>query len=260
MTGERLLDGKVALVTGGSRGLGREMVRAFAAAGAAVAIASRKRDACDVLADDVRAEFGTDATGHACHVGRWSDVDALVEEVYERHGRIDVLVNNAGMAPLYGSLAEVSEELFDKVVGVNLKGPFRLSALVGARMAGGSGGSIINISSVAAIRPGPTDLPYAAAKAGLDALTAGFALAYGPKVRVNTIMAGPFLTDISAAWDMDVFDDMTKSYPLGRGGQPHEVVGAAMYFASDASSFTTGSVLRVDGGQGVSNPGVVPGG
>lgn len=253
------LAGKVALVTGGSRGLGREMVRAFAGAGATVAIASRKRDACDALAAEVHAEFGSDATGHACHVGRWAEIGALVDEVYERHGHIDVLVNNAGIAPLYPSLSEISEDLFDKVIGVNLKGPFRLSALVGARMTGGDGGSIINVSSVAAIRPAPTDLPYAAAKAGLDALTAGFALAYGPKVRVNTIMAGPFLTDISAAWDMDVFDGMTKAYPLGRGGRPHEVVGAALYFAGDSSSFTTGSVLRVDGGQGISNPGVVPG-
>jgi NAD(P)-dependent dehydrogenase (short-subunit alcohol dehydrogenase family) len=253
------LEGRVALVTGGSRGLGREMVLAFARAGATVAIASRKADACDELAAEVRRDVGANATGHACHVGRWSDVDALVAEVYERHGHVDVLVNNAGIAPLYPSLAEVTEDLFDKVIGVNLKGPFRLSALVGARMRDGDGGSIINVSSVAAIRPGPNDLPYAAAKAGLDALTAGFALAYGPKVRVNTIMAGPFLTDIAAGWDMDVFGEMTKAYPLGRGGEPDEIVGAALYLATDASSFTTGSVLRVDGGQGISNPGVVPG-
>jgi NAD(P)-dependent dehydrogenase (short-subunit alcohol dehydrogenase family) len=253
------LEGRVALVTGGSRGLGRAMVLAFARAGATVAIASRKADACEELAAEVRRDVGANATGHACHVGRWSDIDALVAEVYERHGKVDVLVNNAGIAPLNPSLAEVTEDLFDKVIGVNLKGPFRLSALVGARMRDGDGGSIINVSSVAAIRPGPNDLPYAAAKAGLDALTAGFALAYGPKVRVNTIMAGPFLTDIAAGWDMDVFGDMTKAYPLGRGGEPDEIVGAALYLATDASSFTTGSVLRVDGGQGISNPGVVPG-
>jgi NAD(P)-dependent dehydrogenase (short-subunit alcohol dehydrogenase family) len=254
------LEGRVALVTGGSRGLGRAMVLAFARAGATVAIASRKADACHALAAEVQRDMGTEATGHECHVGRWADVDALVAEVYERHGRVDVLVNNAGIAPLYPSLAEVTEDLFDKVIGVNLKGPFRLSALVGARMRDGDGGSIINVSSVAAIRPGPNDLPYAAAKAGLDALTAGFALAYGPKVRVNTIMAGPFLTDIAAGWDMDVFGEMTKAYPLGRGGEPDEIVGAALYLATDASSFTTGSVLRVDGGQGISNPGVAPGG
>jgi NAD(P)-dependent dehydrogenase (short-subunit alcohol dehydrogenase family) len=118
-------------------------------------------------------------------------------------------------------------------------------------MAAHGGGSIINVSSVAAVLPTPTDLPYAAAKAGLDALTAGFALAYGPSVRVNTIMAGPFLTDISKAWDLDAFAALAKSYPLGRGGDPAEIVGAALYLASDASSYTTGSVLRVDGGQAI---------
>ena len=255
MSAAPTLDGKVALITGGSRGLGREMAFAFSRAGATVAIASRKRDACQAVVD----ELGGEATAHACHIGRWEEVDALTEAVHERHGRVDVLVNNAGMSPLYPSLVEVSEDLFDKVVGVNLKGPFRLTALVGARMRDGGGGSIINVSSVAAVRPAPTDLPYAAAKAGLDALTVGFAVAYGPSVRVNSIMAGPFLTDISQAWDMEVFEDMTQWYALGRGGRPEEIAGAALYLASDASSFTTGSVLRVDGGQGISNPGVVPG-
>ena len=164
-----------------------------------------------------------------------------------------MLVNNAGMSPLYPSLPEVTEDLFDKVIGVNLKGPFRLMTLIAPRMAEGDGGSIINVSSVAAIRPTAGELPYAAAKAGLDVLTVGFAQAYGPKVRVNTIMAGPFLTDISKAWDLDAFRQHAANYPLGRGGEPHEIVGAALYLASDASSFTTGTVLRVDGGQAVAS-------
>jgi NAD(P)-dependent dehydrogenase (short-subunit alcohol dehydrogenase family) len=247
----QILDGKVALVTGGTRGLGREMVLGFARAGADVVIASRKQDACDAVAGEVSRTTGKRAVGRACHVGRWGDVESLVDSAYSEFGRVDILVNNAGMAPLYPSLAEVTEELFDRVIGVNLKGPFRLMALVGARMIEGAGGSIINVSSVAAIRPAPDDLPYAAAKAGLDALTAGFAQAYGPKVRVNTIMAGPFLTDIAKAWDLDVFREHTKSYALGRGGEPDEIVGAALYLASDASSFTTGSILRVDGGMAI---------
>ncbi len=131
------LTGRVAVVTGGSRGLGREMVRAFAAAGADVVIASRKLETCEALAGEVRADTGRRALPVACHVGRWDDVDALVDTVYGEFGRVDVLVNNAGMAPLYSSLGAVSEELFDKVVGVNLKGPFRLSALVGERMVDG---------------------------------------------------------------------------------------------------------------------------
>jgi NAD(P)-dependent dehydrogenase (short-subunit alcohol dehydrogenase family) len=247
------LEGKVALVTGGSRGLGREMVLAFAGAGADLAIASRKKEACDATAEEVAKATGRRAIGVGCHVGRWSDVDALVDRAYDEFGRVDVLVSNAGIAPLYPSLAEVTEDLFDKVIAVNLKGPFHLGALVGARMVAADGGSIIHISSVAAIHPTPTDLPYAAAKAGLDTLTAGFAQAYGPMVRVNTIMAGPFLTDISKAWDMEAFDAMAQRYPLGRAGRPEEIVGAALYLASDASSFTTGSILRVDGGQFVAS-------
>src|ERR1700730_17223452 len=206
------LDGKVALVTGGSRGLGREMVLGFARAGADVVIASRKQDACDSVAEEVRHTPGRRALAHSCHVGRWPDVEALVDAAYGEFGHVDVFVNNAGMAPLYPSLVDVSEELFDRVIGVNLKAQFRLGALIGDRMAKGDGGSIINISSVAAIRPTPTDLPYAAAKAGLDVLTAGFAQAYGPRVRVNTIIAGPFLTDISNAWDLEAFTKHAESY------------------------------------------------
>ncbi|GAA2454486.1 SDR family oxidoreductase [Actinomadura vinacea] len=245
------LEGKVALVTGGSRGLGREMVLAFAGAGADVVIASRKAAGCEELAEEVRRTTGRRALPYAVHVGDWDGLTAMVDAVEEEFGRLDVLVNNAGIAPTYPSLEEVSEALFDKVVEVNLKGPFRLTALVGSRMARAGGGSIINVSSVASVRPTPGDLPYAAAKAGLNTLTAGFAGAFGPSVRVNTIMAGPFFTDISRGWDMETFQEMADRMPLGRGGEPHEVVGAALYFAGPASSFTTGAVLNVDGGQAV---------
>ena len=137
----------------------------------------------------------------------------------------------------------------DKVVDLNLKGPFRLTALVGTRMADSPyGGSIINVSSTGSIRPAPFMLPYDAAKAGLNALTVGFAHAFGPTVRVNCIMAGPFLTDISEAWDLPAFEKGAQRHALRRGGQPEEIVGAALYFATDASSYTTGAVLRVDGG------------
>jgi NAD(P)-dependent dehydrogenase (short-subunit alcohol dehydrogenase family) len=249
------LAGKVALVTGGSRGLGREMVLALADAGADVVVASRKLDTCEEVAALVEERSGRRALAVACHVGRWGDIDRLVEEVYEAFGRVDVLVNNAGMAPLYPSLAEVSEELFDKVIAVNLKGPFRLGALVGERMQAGAGGSIINISSIAAEHPQPTDLPYAAAKAGLNTLTIGFAAAFGPTVRSNGVMVGPFLTDISKAWDVDAFSAFAKSrYPLQRLGQPPEIVGTVLYLASEAASFTTGTILTVDGGVSVSSP------
>ena len=248
MADDGALAGKVALVTGGSRGLGREMVLAFARAGADVVITSRKIDACKEVAAQVEA-IGRSAQPGACHVGHWEELDGLVEQAYGAFGRVDVLVNNAGMSPLYPDLPSVTEELWDKVLGVNLKGPFRLTALVGTRMADGPYcGSIINVSSTGSIRPAPHMLPYDAAKAGLNALTEGFAKAFGPTVRVNTIMAGPFLTDISKAWDPKVLERGMPHHALHRAGQPPEIVGAAMYLATDASSFVTGSVLRVDGG------------
>jgi len=249
------LTGKVAVVTGGSRGLGREMVLAFARSGADVVIASRKLESCAELAAAVTAETGRRALPVAAHVGRWEDLSTLTERAYDEFGTVDVLVNNAGMAPLYPSLVDVSEELFDKVVGVNLKGPFRLSALMGERMVQAGGGSIINISSIGARHPQPSDLPYAAAKAGLEVLTVGFATALGPTVRVNTIAVGPFLTDISKAWDVEGFEaHARRRYPLGRLGQPREIVGTALYLASDLSSFTTGSTITVDGGVSIASP------
>lgn len=243
------LTGKVAVVTGGSRGLGRSMCLAFARHGADVVVASRKADACASLAEEITAVTGRRAVGVAAHVGRWGDCDRLVATAYDEFGQVDVLVNNAGMSPLYPSLPEVSEDLFDKVIAVNLKGPFRLASLVGARMAQGAGGSIINVSSIAAVQPTPAELPYATAKAGLNALTLGLARAFGPSVRVNCIMPGPFLTDISKAWDLEAFRERAaRSIPLGRGGEPDEVVGAALYLASSASSYTTGAIIKIDGG------------
>lgn len=243
------LTGKVAVVTGGSRGLGRAMAAAYAEHGADVVIASRKLDACEAVAREITEATGRRTLAVAFHAGRWADADRLTDTVHDTFGRCDVLVNNAGMSPLYPSLSEVSEELFDKVVGVNFKGPFRLSALIGERMAAGDGGSIINVSSIAAVQPTPTELVYAGAKAALNAMTIGIARAYAPKVRCNVLMPGPFLTDISKAWDMDAFQrSAATSIPLGRGGEPHEIVGAALFLASDASSYTTGAVIKVDGG------------
>lgn len=241
------LTGSVALVTGGSRGLGREMVLAFAQHGADVVIASRKLENCNAVAAEVRA-LGRRALPVAYHAGSWADADALADAAYAEFGKIDILVNNAGMSPLYAGLDTVTEELFDKVIGVNLKGPFRLSSIVGTRMAAGAGGSIINVSSIASQRPSPGEAPYGAAKAGINSLTQSMAAAFGPKVRVNCIVPGPFLTDISKAWDMEAFNARAKSaFALGRGGQPHEIVGAALYLASEASSYTTGAFINIDG-------------
>jgi len=246
----KALHGKVALVTGGSRGLGREMVRAFAQHGADVVIASRRLDACERLAAEVEHEYGCAALPVACNVSDWAQCDALVDAAHERFGRVDVLVNNAGLSPLYPSVDAVSEPLWDKVIAVNLKGPFRLTAALGTRMAAAGGGSIINISSVGAIRPTADIIPYAAAKAGLNALTEGFAKALAPSVRVNAVMAGRFRTDIAKAWgDPEAVERLAReTIALERVGEPAEIVGAALYFASPASSYCTGAILRLDGG------------
>jgi NAD(P)-dependent dehydrogenase (short-subunit alcohol dehydrogenase family) len=242
-------NGKVVVITGGSRGIGHGMALAFAAAGAHVAVASRKIESCDATVAEIRA-LGSNGSAHAIHVGRWDDCNRLAEEVYERWGRADVLINNAGLSPLAPSSLATSEDLFDKIVAVNLKGPFRLTAVFASRMAEGDGGSVINISSTSSIRPNPETAPYACAKAGLNILTVAAAKEFGPKVRVNCIICGPFHTDISKGWSRT--DDYTQrakeTFPLQRAGEPEEVAGAAMYFASPAASFTTGAVLVVDGG------------
>ena len=242
------LTDKVAVVTGGSRGLGREMALSFAARGADVVIASRKLANCEEVAEEIRS-LGRKALPMAYHAASWDDAATLADAAYREFGRVDVLVNNAGMSPLYPSLEGITEELYDKVMGVNLKGPFRLSAIVGTRMAAGDGGSIIFVSSIASQRPSANELIYGAAKAGVNNLTYGLARTLGPKVRVNCIVPGPFLTDISKAWDMPAFEKQARSsLSMQRAGEPHEIIGAALYLASDASSYTTGTTINIDGG------------
>jgi NAD(P)-dependent dehydrogenase (short-subunit alcohol dehydrogenase family) len=237
------LSGKVALITGGSRGLGYQMALAFARQGADVVITSRKIESCEKVAAEIRA-LGRRALAHACHVGRWPEIDTLVDAAYAAFGKVDILVNNAGMSPVAPTSIETTEALFDKVVAVNFKGAFRLGALVGTRMAAGEGGSIINISSSGALFPQPGIIPYAGAKAAMNAMTTGWAKEFGPKVRVNTISPGPFLTDVADHWEDREYVDSA----LGRPGRPDEIITTALYLASAASSYTTAALIRVDGG------------
>ena len=242
------LSGRVAIVTGGSRGLGRSIVLGLAGAGADVVIASRKLDNCKAVAEEVETTTGRSALPVACHVGRWGDLDGLVDAAYSRFGKVDVLVNNAGMSPLYPDLMSVTEELYDKVFAVNLKGPFRLAVLVGTRMVEQGSGSIVNVSSIGSLRPYGGIVPYAAAKAGVNTMTVGLAEALGPTVRVNCVIPGSFRTDVVQYWDEATMRGAAERPDLKRIGEPDEIVGAVLYFASDASSYTTGALLRVDGG------------
>ena len=246
MTPDPLFDftGKVALVTGGSRGLGREMVLALALRGADVVIASRKQDACDIVAEEVRT-MGRRALAQAAHCGRWVEIDGLIDAAYGEFGRVDILINNAGMGPAMPS-HEVSEALFDSVLNLNFKGPFRLASQVAHRMAQGDGGVIVNVSSTASLRAIPQVVPYAGAKAAVNAMTVSLAAEYAPKVRVNALIPGPFLTDIANAWSEDARREQPVA--LGRPGEPAEIVTAALMLASPASSYTTGALVQVDGG------------
>jgi NAD(P)-dependent dehydrogenase (short-subunit alcohol dehydrogenase family) len=238
------MSGKVVLVTGGSRGLGHEMVKAFAACGADVIIASRKLEPCEEVAEEVRA-MGRRALAVACHVGQWEAIPNLVDAAYEAFGKVDVLVNNAGIAPTAAKSSDVTEDLFDKTVGVNFKGPFRLSALIGDRMFEAGSGAIINVSSTGAVVPSRAYPVYSGAKAAVNIMTQAHAMEFGPRVRVNAIMCGPFWTDISKSWREAA--DANSPAAMKRIGRPEEIATTALYLASDKSSFTTGTIIRLDG-------------
>lgn len=242
------LDGKVALVTGGSKGLGRAIALGFAEAGADVVVASRKVEACEAVAAEVRA-LGPRALAVGCHVGEWAECEALVARTVSELGRLDVLVNNAGIAPVPPSLGGITEALFDKTIAVNLRGPLRLTAVAAQHLP--PGGSIINISSKASARPTPHTVVYAAAKAGLNVLTQAASQELGPKgIRVNAIVCGPFHTDTfdRSLPTAEAAKSLASRIALGRVGAADEVVGTALFLASEASSYMTGALLALDGG------------
>jgi NAD(P)-dependent dehydrogenase (short-subunit alcohol dehydrogenase family) len=245
---ELRLDGKITVITGASKGLGRAMALGFAEAGADVVVASRKLDACESVVKEIEA-LGRHALAVACHVGHWDECEHLVDTVVAEFGRIDVLVNNAGIAPVPPSLAGVTEDLFDKTIAVDLKGPLRLTALAAEHMP--AGGTIINISSKASTHPSPFTVVYAAAKAGLNALTKAAAQEFAPRgIRVNCIVCGTFHTDSfhSSAPTPELQAALEARIGLGRIAEPEEIVGTALYLATEASSYLTGQLITLDGG------------
>jgi NAD(P)-dependent dehydrogenase (short-subunit alcohol dehydrogenase family) len=239
--------GKIVVVTGGSKGLGRAMALGFAEAGADVVVASRKIEACEIVAGEIRA-LGRRALPLRCHVGDWGECETLIDTTVAEFGRIDVLVNNAGIAPVPPSLRDVTSELFDKTIAVNLKGPLRLTALAAEHMT--EGGTIINISSKAALHALPFTVVYAAAKAGLNALTKAAAAEYGPRgIRVNAIVCGTFHTDsFDSGPPPEVQEQMAATISLRRIASADEIVGTALFLASEASSYLSGELLVLDGG------------
>lgn len=237
--------GKVALVTGGSRGLGYQMVKAFAERGADVIIASRKLENCEAVAEECRA-LGVRALAISVHVGKWPECDRLIEEAYVAFGRVDILVNNAGMSPRCPS-HEVNEQLFDSVLNLNFKGPFRLASQIGKRMFDAGTGCIINVTSSGSLMPLPQVVPYGSSKAALNAMSLSLAHEYAPHVRVNTLSPGAFKTDIVQAWP----DKGEGPIPTPRGvaADPKDIITAALFLASPSSVNVTGTLVRCDGGQ-----------
>ncbi|HKE12587.1 MAG TPA: SDR family oxidoreductase [Myxococcota bacterium] len=245
-----VLSGKVALVTGGSRGLGRAMALGFARAGADVVIASRKLAACQAVAKEIEAQ-GRKALACAIHADRTAELDALLEASWNRFGRLDVLVNNAATNPAAGPLVDSTGALFDKVYGVNVKGPLHLAARAAQRMAEAGGGVLINVITQGAFKPGVGLGLYCSSKAALYALTKVMAQEWAPwNVRVNALAPGPFMTDMmkGAASIPGYLEMVTRSTALKRIAEPEEIVGAALFLASDASAYMTGQALVIDGG------------
>jgi NAD(P)-dependent dehydrogenase (short-subunit alcohol dehydrogenase family) len=245
------VEGKVALVTGGSRGIGESIARVLGQSGAKVAIASRKQEGVNAAAERLRAA-GVEVEPYACHMGKSADVTALVRAVIDRFGQIDVLVNNAGTNPYFGPMVNADDAAFDKTFEVNTKGYLNTAREVAKHLIDRGGqGSLIFVSSVAGLRAAPLQGIYGMSKAAVNSMVQTLAQELGPSgIRVNAIAPGLVETRLASALvaNKDIVSHVVNRTPLGRYAQPDEIAGAALFLASDASSFVTGHTLVVDGG------------
>ena len=244
------LDGKVAIVTGGSRGIGKEIAIGFAEQGARLALASRKQEALDRVAEEIRQK-GSKCLAMACHMGKPDQIKNLFDQVVETYGTVDILVNNAATNPYFGPFVDASEEAWNKTLDVNLKGPFLMTQAAARIMMQKGGGSIINVSSVGAFKANPMQGIYGVTKAGMVNMTKTFAQELAlANVRVNAICPGLTETKFSEVLihTKEIYDIALQRIPVKRHAQPTEIVCAALYLASDASSYVTGSCITIDGG------------
>lgn len=244
------LTGKVALVTGGSRGLGKAMSLGLADAGADVIVVSRRLENCEAVAEEIRGK-GRRALALSAHMGRTGDLDAVIASAYDTFGHVDILINNAGMNPVMGELSELQVDLFQKLFDVNTKGPWYLASRMAPRMAEHGGGSVINVISVAGLKPSALVGFYAATKAALDALTKVMAAEWAGKgIRVNSLAPGSYHSDLfdSAANIPGYMEGAINACLQKRVAETEEIIGPVLYLASDLSSYTTGHTLVTDGG------------
>ena len=246
------LTGRVAVVTGSTKGIGRAMAEGLAEAGASVVVSSRKQDLCDQVAAEIASTTGVQTFGLACHVGDWDAIPAFVDAVVERFGRIDVLVNNAGISPSRAGVSDMTLDLWRKIFAVNLEGPVRMSQCIAPVMRDHGGGSIINIGSMAGYHAGSAVSAYGASKAALLNISRTMAQEWvGWGVRVNVLSPGPFASDMVEGAERNApgFKDMIAGGTLmNRVAEPEEIVGPVLYLASDASSFVKGDDISASGG------------
>jgi NAD(P)-dependent dehydrogenase (short-subunit alcohol dehydrogenase family) len=244
------LTGKVALVTGASRGIGEAIARLLAAYGAKVIVSSRKLDACEAVAASIRANGG-EAVAMACHVGDMAQIETIFSNIKSQFGRIDILVNNAAANPYFGHILDTDLAAYDKTVDVNIRGYFFMSIAAGKMMKEQGVGVILNTASVNGISPGPMQGIYSITKAAVISMTKAFAKECGPlNIRVNALLPGLTETKFASALTSNekILKTALMQIPLGRTAQPQEMAGTVLYLVSDASSYTTGTTITVDGG------------
>ncbi len=244
------LDGKIALVTGASRGIGEAIAITLAEYGAHVVLTSRKQDALDKVAKKIK-DTGGMATAIACHVGKMDQIENLFKQIKQRFGRVDILINNAATNPYFGDMLGADEGIWDKTNEVNLKGPFFMIQYAAKLMIETGGGSIVNVASINGIRPAPLQGIYSITKAALIMLTKAYAMELADKnIRVNALLPGLTETKFSSALfqNKDIYNIALSRIPMKRHAEPPEMAGAVLYLVSDAASYTTGTCIICDGG------------
>ena len=244
------LTGKIALVTGASRGIGESIAKLLAEQGAHVIVSSRKIDGCEVVSNAIN-ESGGSAEAFACHVGNMDDISAIFAHIENKHGKLDILVNNAAANPYFGDILDTDLGAYTKTVDVNVRGYFFMSVEGGRLMRDSGGGTIVNTASVNALIPGALQGIYSITKAAVVSMTKAFAKECAPHgIRVNALLPGFTKTKFAGALfsNEEIYNTAIQSVPMGRHAEPEEMAGTVLYLVSDASSYTTGECIVVDGG------------